>query len=132
MPDLSYLPQVALSGVAVGCIYGLVGIGFCVIYNASGIVNFAQGAFVMMGGMIAYGAFKTLSLPLVVAAALAIIVVAVAGVVIERLVVRTEYDDIPTVRRCIARQPLVGARNGRTVGDFIEHEQVAHQERVFH
>jgi len=48
----------------VGCIYGLVGIGFCVIYNASGIVNFAQGAFVMMGGMIAYGAFKSLGLPL--------------------------------------------------------------------
>ena len=60
MPDLSYLPQIALSGVAVGCIYGLIGIGFCVIYNASGIVNFAQGAFVMMGGMIAYSALKTL------------------------------------------------------------------------
>ena len=56
MPDLSYLPQIALSGIAVGCIYGLIGIGFCVIYNASGIVNFAQGAFVMMGGMIAYSA----------------------------------------------------------------------------
>ena len=62
MPDLSYLPQIALSGVAVGCIYGLIGIGFCVIYNASGIVNFAQGAFVMMGGMIAYSALKTLGL----------------------------------------------------------------------
>src|SRR4029077_11584849 len=92
MPDLSYLPQIALSGVAVGCIYGLVGIGFCVIYNASGIVNFAQGAFVMMGGMIAYGDFKALGLPLVVAVALAIIVVAVAGVVIERLVVRPLWD----------------------------------------
>ena len=69
MPDLSYLPQIALSGIAVGCIYGLIGIGFCVIYNASGIVNFAQGAFVMMGGMIAYSALKTLGLPLPVAAA---------------------------------------------------------------
>ena len=58
MPDLSYLPQIALSGIAVGCIYGLIGIGFCVIYNASGIVNFAQGAFVMMGGMIAYSALN--------------------------------------------------------------------------
>ena len=41
MPDFSYLPQIALSGIGVGCIYGLIGIGFCVIYNASGIVNFA-------------------------------------------------------------------------------------------
>jgi branched-chain amino acid transport system permease protein len=119
MPDLSYLPQIALSGVAVGCIYGLVGIGFCVIYNASGIVNFAQGAFVMMGGMIAYGAFKALGLPLVVAAALAIIVVAVAGVVIERLVVRPLWDRKATmfvmilatlaVQIVIERLTLIGA-----------------------
>src|SRR5262245_66299789 len=81
MPDLSYLPQIALSGVAVGCIYGLIGIGFCVIYNASGIVNFAQGAFVMMGGMMTYSALNTLGLPLPLAAAVAIGAVAAAGVV---------------------------------------------------
>ena len=80
MPDLSYLPQIALSGIAIGCIYGLIGIGFCVIYNASGIVNFAQGAFVMMGGMIAYSALKTLGLPLPLAAAVAIVAVAATGV----------------------------------------------------
>ena len=66
MPDFSYLPQIALSGIGVGCIYGLIGIGFCVIYNASGIVNFAQGAFVMLGGMIAYVAFHQLGLPLLI------------------------------------------------------------------
>jgi branched-chain amino acid transport system permease protein len=92
MPDLSYLPQIALSGIAVGCIYGLIGIGFCVIYNASGIVNFAQGAFVMLGGMVAYTAFHTLGLPLLIAAALAIALVALVGVVIERAVVRPLWD----------------------------------------
>ena len=51
MPEL--IAQSIASGIAIGCIYGLIGIGFCVIYNASGIVNFAQGAFVMLGGMIA-------------------------------------------------------------------------------
>src|SRR6185503_20264030 len=92
MPDLSYLPQIALSGVALGCIYGLVGIGFCVIYNASGIVNFAQGAFVMMGGMIAFSTLKTFGLPLPVAAGIAIVATAAAGVVVERLVVRPLWD----------------------------------------
>jgi branched-chain amino acid transport system permease protein len=92
MADLSYLPQIALSGIAVGCIYGLIGIGFCVIYNASGIVNFAQGAFVMLGGMIAYTALQKLGLPLILAAALAVIAVAFAGVVIERMVVRPLWD----------------------------------------
>ncbi|MGP0092262.1 MAG: branched-chain amino acid ABC transporter permease [Xanthobacteraceae bacterium] len=92
MADLSYLPQIALSGIAVGCIYGLIGIGFCVIYNASGIVNFAQGAFVMLGGMIAQTAFQRLGLPLILAATLAVVAVAVAGVVIERIVVRPLWD----------------------------------------
>jgi branched-chain amino acid transport system permease protein len=92
MPDLSYLPQIALSGVAVGFIYGMIGIGFCVIYNASGIVNFAQGAFVMLGGMIAYSAFYALGLPLWLAAAIAIALVAASGVIIERIVVRPLWD----------------------------------------
>ena len=58
-----------LSGIGVGCIYGLIGIGFCVIYNASGIVNFAQGAFVMLGGMLTHIAFQQLGLPVLLAAA---------------------------------------------------------------
>ena len=52
MPEL--VAQSIVSGIAIGCVYGLIGIGFCVIYNASGIVNFAQGAFVMLGGMVTY------------------------------------------------------------------------------
>ena len=38
MPDAAYLGQILVNGVSIGCIYGLIGIGFCVIYNASGIV----------------------------------------------------------------------------------------------
>jgi branched-chain amino acid transport system permease protein len=88
VPDFSYLPQIALSGIGVGCIYGLIGIGFCVIYNASGIVNFAQGAFVMLGGMLTHIALQRLGLPLIMSAGLAILIVSGIGVVIERLVVR--------------------------------------------
>ena len=57
---LELVAQSIASGIAIGCVYGLIGIGFCVIYNASGIVNFAQGAFVMLGGMLTYVALKTL------------------------------------------------------------------------
>ena len=95
MPDFSYLPQIALSGIGVGCIYGLIGIGFCVIYNSSGIVNFAQGAFVMLGGMLTHIAFRDLGLPLLVSALLAILIVAALGVLIERLVVRPLVDGKP-------------------------------------
>jgi branched-chain amino acid transport system permease protein len=84
--------QAVASGIGIGCIYGLIGIGFCVIYNASGIVNFAQGAFVMLGGMVTYAAMHTFGLPLPLAAAAAILLVAAAGVVVERLVVRPLWN----------------------------------------
>jgi branched-subunit amino acid ABC-type transport system permease component len=43
--------QFAFSGLTVGAVYALVALGFTLIYNASGVVNFAQGEFVMLGGM---------------------------------------------------------------------------------
>ncbi|NWG23692.1 MAG: branched-chain amino acid ABC transporter permease [Pseudorhodoplanes sp.] len=90
--DLSYLPQIALSGIGIGCIYGLIGIGFCVIYNASGIVNFAQGAFVMLGGMITHTMLHRYGVPMIASAAIAIAAVSLAGIVIERVVVRPLWN----------------------------------------
>ena len=84
--------QSIASGIAIGCVYGLIGIGFCVIYNASGIVNFAQGAFVMLGGMVTSVALKTYGVPLPLAAFLAIVVCVVSGIILERIVVRPLWD----------------------------------------
>jgi len=88
MLDLTFLLQTLVSGIGTGCIYGLIGIGFCVIYNGSGIVNFAQGAFVMLGGMITHALYTRAGLPLPVAALLAIACVAASGVALQLLVVR--------------------------------------------
>ena len=88
MPDSTFLLQTLVSGIGTGCIYGLIGIGFCVIYNASGIVNFAQGMFVMLGGMLTHAFLTRAGLPLPLAALFAIIIVALIGVAVERLVVR--------------------------------------------
>src|SRR3954471_4304726 len=84
--------QSLVSGIAIGCVYGLIGIGFCVIYNASGIVNFAQGAFVMLGGMVTYVGLTRFGLALPIAAAIAVASVAALGVLIERIVVRPLWD----------------------------------------
>jgi len=92
MLDAAYLAQTLVNGLSVGCIYGLIGIGFCVIYNASGIVNFAQGAFVMLGGMVTFVLLTSLGMPMILAGALATVAVALLGVVIERLVVRPLWE----------------------------------------
>ena len=88
MPDATFLIQTLVSGIGTGCIYGLIGIGYCVIYNASGIVNFAQGAFVMLGGLLTHTLLTRAGLPLPLAALCAIVIVALVGVLIERLVVQ--------------------------------------------
>lgn len=86
------IAQSVLSGIGIGAVYGLIGIGFCVIYNASGIVNFAQGAFVMLGGMLTNAGMIKLGLPLPLAAIGAIAIVAMSGVVLERIVVRPLWN----------------------------------------
>jgi branched-chain amino acid transport system permease protein len=90
--DMGLVFQTLVSGISIGCVYGLIGIGFCVIYNASGIVNFAQGAFVMLGGMVTYVLLERYHLPYLLAAVIAILFVALVGACVERLVVRPLWN----------------------------------------
>ncbi len=78
--------QFLFSGVTVGAIYGLVGLGFAIIYNASHVINFAQGEFVMIGGM-ATVSLIGLGLPLPIAVALAILATIAVGVLFEKLAI---------------------------------------------
>jgi branched-chain amino acid transport system permease protein len=88
MPNSVELLQAMVNGISVGLIYGLVGIGFCVIYNASGIVNFAQGVFFMLGGMVCQVLLTGLGLPLLLAITLTIPLVALSGIIMELAIVR--------------------------------------------
>jgi branched-chain amino acid transport system permease protein len=115
------IAQAIASGIGVGCIYGLIGIGFCVIYNASGIVNFTQGAFVMLGGIVTYVAMHSYGLPLPLAALAAIMLVAAFGVVIERLVVRPLWNRDATmfvmILATLAAQIVIERLTQMAVGD---------------
>ncbi|GGH27957.1 branched-chain amino acid ABC transporter permease [Alsobacter metallidurans] len=121
MADPTYIAQVLVSGLGTGCIYGLIGIGFCVIYNASGIVNFAQGAFVMLGGMLTQLLLMRYGVPLLPAAAVAIVVVAAMGMLLERLVVRPLWDRNATmfvmILATLAAQIVVERATLLAVGD---------------
>ena len=86
--DWSTLLQFLISGLSNGCAYGLVAIGFSVIFNASGIINFGQGAFVMMGGMITYALINFLAMPLYIAVVVAIILVTGIGLGLELVAIR--------------------------------------------
>ncbi|WP_407123292.1 branched-chain amino acid ABC transporter permease [Bradyrhizobium sp. STM 3561] len=83
---MSQFLQFVSSGLTVGAIYALAALGFSIIYNASGVINFAQGEFMMMGGIV--GAFLTAAgIPLPLAALLSVLVIALVGLLVEKLVV---------------------------------------------
>ena len=82
------ISQYLLSGLATGAIYALIGLGFAIIYNSTGIINFAQGEFVMLGGMFSVYFHTVHNFSLVVALLLAVGCAAVAGVIFERLAIR--------------------------------------------
>src|SRR4051794_25950821 len=92
MPDLVQLLQSIVNGIGLGLIYGLIGIGFCVIYNASGIVNFAQGMFVMLGGMVCHTLLQRFGLPVWLAAVLAVPIGAGIGVLMHVAVLRPMWN----------------------------------------
>ncbi len=83
---MAELMQFLLSGVTVGAVYALVALGFTIIYNASDVVNFAQGEFVMLGGMITVFVHMA-GLPLPLAALIAIAATAVVGVLLNKLAI---------------------------------------------
>ena len=80
------LVQFLLTGLTVGAIYALVALGFAIIYNASHVINFAQGEFVMIGGMAAAG-FVEAGLPLPLAALFAVAGAMLVGLALEKLAV---------------------------------------------
>jgi len=84
---LSELLQFLVSGVTVGAIYAAIALGFTLIYNASGVVNFAQGEFVVIGGMTA-AALIGAGVPVWIAAPLAVIAGMLVGVLLYRLAIR--------------------------------------------
>ncbi len=82
----SELLQFLFSGLTVGAVYALVALGFTIIYNASDVVNFAQGEFVMLGGMVTFFAAAA-GLPLPVAAVVAVITAVVVGLLLHKLAI---------------------------------------------
>jgi len=83
MPELL---QFCVSGLTVGAVYALVALGFTIIYNASDVVNFAQGEFVMIGGMTTVFATAA-GVPLPLAALGAVLVAMVVGLLLHRLAI---------------------------------------------
>lgn len=77
-----------IGSISIGCIYGLVGLGYSLIYKASAQMSFAQGEILMLGGFLTLLFYKSLAMPFIVALLLATCLMFIFGLLLERLVIR--------------------------------------------
>ena len=91
---MSALLQFLIAGLKNGAIYSLVALGFTIVYAATGAINFAQGEFFMLGGMLGV-LLVNLGLPLPIALLLAVVGTAAIGALFEVLAIRPIADGDP-------------------------------------
>lgn len=89
--------QFLVTGLGLGGIYAMIGVGFVLIHNVTNVINFAQGEFAMIGAMIATTLVAT-GLPLPLAFVLATLAAAAVGVVVERAAIATSTGASSDVR----------------------------------
>ena len=80
--------QIIISGIAQGCIYGLIALGLVLIYKATETVSFAQGELMMLGAFLGLGAMTVLGFPFWLALLSSMLAMAAFGVLLERIVIR--------------------------------------------
>ena len=93
--EASELLQLVIAGLKNGSIYALLALGFTIVYASTNVINFAQGEFYMLGGMLAVMGFGRFGLPLVVAVPLSVLSVAGIGMLFELLAIRPRKDAQP-------------------------------------
>jgi len=76
--------QYIIAGFTVGSVYAMIAVGFTIIYSATEIINFAQGEFVMLGGMVAVMLTKSLHLPMVAVFPMTVAIVGLTALLCQR------------------------------------------------
>src|SRR5437667_440719 len=109
------LASQVVSGLATGCVYALIALGFVLIFKATDVVNFAQGEFVMASGFISFTLLIWFGLPYWLVFFLTIALSGIMGVTLERVVVRPIMDApifsivIATIGASTAMRSFAGA-----------------------
>ncbi len=87
--------QLLVSGISQGCVYGLIALGFVLIYKATEMVNFAQGDMMMLGAYVAFTYINLLGLPFFWWFLATVLTMALIGMVIERALLRPMLGEPP-------------------------------------
>ncbi len=85
---MAYFIQLIFAGVALGCIYALIGLGFSIIFKASDVINFAQGELLLVGAYVVSSGVFEWHLPFLAAFLLGIVVTVLIGVLFQRFILQ--------------------------------------------
>src|SRR2546426_9756051 len=85
---MAYFIQLVFAGIALGCIYALIGLGFTIIFKASEVINFAQGELLLVGAYIVSAGVFEWHLAFFLALVLGILVTVFIGLLFERFALR--------------------------------------------
>ncbi len=125
--------QYFFSGITTGAVYAVIAVGFTLLFNATGLINFAQGEFVMVGALVLISFWKVLEIPLIPAFMLSVGVVAIIGMFMERFALRTVRKPHPIVMVIITigvsiflrgLGMLTWGKDAHSVGPFTQHAPV--------
>jgi branched-chain amino acid transport system permease protein len=89
--------QYMFSGITNGAVYAIIALGFTMLFNATGLINFAQGEFVMLGALSMISLWKGFGMPLLFAFPLSVGGVAAVGMLLERFAIRSVKKPHPVV-----------------------------------
>jgi branched-chain amino acid transport system permease protein len=77
--------QLLISGVSTGIVYGMIAMGMVLIFRAVGVMNFAQGDFLMLGGYLSYTFNRLFNMPIVISLVIAAVLMGIVGVIFQRI-----------------------------------------------
>ena len=92
---MSFFFEVLIGGLLAGVMYSLVALGFVLIYKASGVFNFAQGAMVFFAALTFVGAQEKLGLSPIMAFIFALLLMIILGILTEKIVLRPLVNQPP-------------------------------------
>jgi branched-chain amino acid transport system permease protein len=83
---MAYFIQLLFAGIAQGCIYALIGLGFSIIFKASEVINFAQGELLLVGAYVVSAGVFEWHLPFLLALIVGLVVTVLIGLLFERFI----------------------------------------------
>ena len=121
---MTFFFQLVISGLSLGMMYALIGVGFVIIFKCSQAFNIASGQIVMLGGYLGYTFLMPLDLPVWAAILAAIAVAAIMGIVVERLALRPLLGQ-PALSIVMMTIALAGIMDGTAIigwgGEYATH-----------